>query len=287
MSELVRTHSTADAAPSARAIAYRTTGRRHGPITRMMSPGDLGELVKPFVFLDLLETDSFPGRGFPPHPHSGIATLTLFLQGDMTYADSTGKAGALSAGAVEWMRAGAGVWHAARPAQGRPILGYQLWIALPPALELAAPESLYLDPGLIRSAGPARVVLGQYEGVVSPIPFDVPMTYLHVRLQPGQRWRFCPGRDHDVAWLALNSGRLQVAGAVLERALAVFEDGDGPIDLLAEGAVELVIGSARKHAYPLIAGQSSIHTTQAALMTGERTIAALARSPALDALRPG
>jgi hypothetical protein len=28
------------------------TGHSHGGITRLMSPGDLGELVKPFVFLD-------------------------------------------------------------------------------------------------------------------------------------------------------------------------------------------------------------------------------------------
>ncbi len=38
-----------------RKIAYRTGGHRHGPITRLVSPGDLGEVIKPFVFLDLAE----------------------------------------------------------------------------------------------------------------------------------------------------------------------------------------------------------------------------------------
>src|SRR2546428_13195637 len=53
-------------------IIGRTRGRRHGPITRLMSPGDLSELLKPFVFLDLFDMDevSFPGIGL--HPHSGI-----------------------------------------------------------------------------------------------------------------------------------------------------------------------------------------------------------------------
>jgi hypothetical protein len=39
-----------------RAIISRTRGRRHGPTTRLMGPSDLGQLVKPFVFLDLFDT---------------------------------------------------------------------------------------------------------------------------------------------------------------------------------------------------------------------------------------
>jgi hypothetical protein len=35
-----------------RTIIRRTLGNRHGPITRLTSPGDLGQLLKPFVFLD-------------------------------------------------------------------------------------------------------------------------------------------------------------------------------------------------------------------------------------------
>ena len=32
-----------------RGIVQLTMGHTHGPITRLMSPGDLGELVKPFA----------------------------------------------------------------------------------------------------------------------------------------------------------------------------------------------------------------------------------------------
>ena len=58
-----------------RRIAHRTYGRRHGPITRLMSPSDLGEILKPFVFLDLFNTEGGSFSGFGLHPHSGIATL--------------------------------------------------------------------------------------------------------------------------------------------------------------------------------------------------------------------
>ena len=36
----------------ARAIVQRTRGQTHGPVTRLMSPSDFGEILKPFVFLD-------------------------------------------------------------------------------------------------------------------------------------------------------------------------------------------------------------------------------------------
>jgi hypothetical protein len=33
----------------------RTRGHAHGAITRLVSPGDIGQLTKPFVFLDYFE----------------------------------------------------------------------------------------------------------------------------------------------------------------------------------------------------------------------------------------
>jgi hypothetical protein len=45
-------------------ILYRTRGRHHGPVTRLMSPSDLTEVPKPFVFLDFVDTDSKSLSGF-------------------------------------------------------------------------------------------------------------------------------------------------------------------------------------------------------------------------------
>src|SRR5689334_25397495 len=91
-----------------REIVYRTHGHEGGPITRLMSPSDLGEVVKPFVFLDHFD---FDGGSSPMsmdhgwHPHSGIATVTVLLEGSLRYAETTGSAGTLPAGGGGWMRA--------------------------------------------------------------------------------------------------------------------------------------------------------------------------------------
>src|SRR5258705_13549420 len=94
-----------------RRIALTTSGRRHGPITRLVSPSDIGELIKPFVFLDHFEIAPRPGPLFGVHPHSGIATLTVVLRGGLAYEDTTGKKGLVPTGGLEWMKAGNGVWH--------------------------------------------------------------------------------------------------------------------------------------------------------------------------------
>src|SRR5438445_10096180 len=66
-------------------IARRTRGQSHGPITRLMSPSDFGRLLKPFVFLDLIDNQGKPFSGFGLHPHSGIATLTYVAKGSVRY----------------------------------------------------------------------------------------------------------------------------------------------------------------------------------------------------------
>ncbi|UUF00075.1 pirin family protein [Xanthomonas hortorum pv. pelargonii] len=146
---------------SPRPVVFRTRGTTRGPITRLMSPGDLGQLVKPFVFLDLFTVKpSIGGAPMGMHPHSGIATLTYLMEGEVGYEDSTGKQGTLPTGGVEWMRAGNGVWHDGVPVGQSSAKGFQLWVALPAAEENAPAQSLYLSPDDVPVAGPVRGAAG-------------------------------------------------------------------------------------------------------------------------------
>ncbi|CAI1036876.1 Uncharacterised protein [Serratia quinivorans] len=70
-----------------RHIVHRTRGQGHGPITRLMSPSELGQIVKPFVFLDLFDADKRALQTMPEmllHLHSGIATVTVPVEGGST-----------------------------------------------------------------------------------------------------------------------------------------------------------------------------------------------------------
>ncbi|MDB5928494.1 MAG: pirin [Polaromonas sp.] len=265
-----------------RHIVYRTRGQRHGPITRLMSPGDLGKVVKPFVFLDLFSADASFASAMPIHPHSGIATMTVAAEGNFHFDGPPSGKGVLGYGGVEWMRAGAGVWHGKEMSHGSSarIVGFQLWLALPPELENGPVDSQYLEASAMPLAGPATVILGAHEGAASPVRSPAGINYLMVTLKPGQAWTYSPPASHGVAWLAVSHGGLTGANAALAGEMVVF-DGAGPIVLEAggEGAV-FVIGSAVPHPHELVTGSYSVHTNARALAQGEANIQALrARLP--------
>ena len=271
----------ASPAPS-RAVTLKTRGRRHGPIVRLMSPSDLGEQLKPFVFLDLFETD-LRGMAMPLHPHSGIATITVLTDGEARFDDPEAGQGVLGYGGVEWMRASRGVWHGKELSAGasEAIGGFQLWIALPPELEGATPQSQYIETGRTPTSGPAHIILGAYDGVQSPVRAPDGITYLLLTLKPGEHWTYRPAEGQSVGWLALARGALDVGewpGERLEDGdMAMLEAGEDRVQLRgdSETGATFVIGSATPHPHALHLGYYSVHTSAQALEAGERRIVEL------------
>ena len=263
----------------ARKIAHRTGGRRNGPAVRLMSPSDLGKLLKPFVFLDFFDLQGPPFSG-QLHPHSGIATLTYLIEGRMDLIDPDGKTVVLPGGGVEWMQAGRGMWHGGSLGdenQNR-VRGYQLWVALPPELELGPTSSVFQSIEDIAASGPARILLGSYEGVSSAIPSPSPMNYLAVKLKAGERWQYNPPKDHTVMWVSPIGNGLRANDISLRgEELIAFEPSNDVVLFEATADVEFVLGSAVPHESDLFLGYYSVHTSDEALRDGEAHIAALAK----------
>jgi redox-sensitive bicupin YhaK (pirin superfamily) len=255
-----------------RSIAYRTRGGAHGPVTRLVSPSDVGALIKPFVFLDFFSAEPRGFSGFGWHPHSGIATVSVILKGAVSYEETTGAKGVLSAGAVEWMRAGRGVWHTGGPAGADRIEGYQLWVALPPDLESAPSASHYLQSEDVAAEGPYRVILGRYGDAKSAIAAPPTMNYLVVDLKAGERWTYVPPAGHAVGWIAVHAGNVAAPAPVTKGELAVFARSNDPIDFVADGDSSFVLGSAVPHPHDLVLGSYSVHTNAEALADGEAEI---------------
>ena len=239
---------------STRRVVHRTRGYGHGPITRLMSPSDLGEQLKPFVFLDLFEADMRALAGsMPVHPHSGIATVTVVTDGDMTFDDPVAGHGTIGYGGLEWARAGLGMWHGKELSAGSSPLvqGFQLWIALPPELERAEPEGQYLGAELVPHIGPARLIVGAYETATSPVRAPRGINYLLITLKPGERWSYQPPAGHTVGWVAVAKGALSGSERLSNGELVIFEAGEAPLTFEgAEGTgATFVLGSAVPHPY--------------------------------------
>src|SRR5438128_7900994 len=133
-------------------------------------------------FLVLVEDWMREPGGFPDHPHRGIETVTLVLDGELHHADNRGNSGVLAQDDVQWMTAGKGIIHAELPNERSTSHTLQLWLNLPAQRkmvdssyqDLLAADSLRLDDDRAN----IRLIAGRLEGVESPIQRDSPIQYL-------------------------------------------------------------------------------------------------------------
>ena len=261
-----------------REVAFRTTGQYNGFATRLFSPSDLGHEVKPFIFLDFFKVK--PNRRHIDagwHPHSGISTVTYLLKGSMRYKESTGVEGVLPKGGVEYMQAGNGVWHTGG-ATDEEAEGFQLWLSLPASAENGESKSQYLEPAQVPSVGPVNVILGHYQGVKSIAKIESDLSYLHVSLKAGETWTFSPETGHEVAWVAMYKGSVDVSNTqATEGEVIVFDESNQSITFQAKTDVDFILGAAEKHPFPLVMGSYSVHTSRDALRQGENNIVRLAQ----------
>jgi quercetin 2,3-dioxygenase len=139
-------------------------------------------------FLVLVEDWMHEPGGFPDHPHRGIETVTLVLDGELQHADNRGNSGVLGADDVQWMTAGKGIIHAELPNQDKSSHTLQLWLNLPAAKKMveSAYQDLLGDRALRVDDGGAtiRLLSGSVEGIDAPAQTQTPIQYLDVRLEP-------------------------------------------------------------------------------------------------------
>ncbi|WP_139416301.1 pirin family protein [Agromyces laixinhei] len=80
------------------------------------------------------------GMDVPPHPHTGLQTVSWLFDGEIEHRDSAGSRAMVRPGAVNLMTAGRGISHSevSTPETTR-LHGVQLWVALPDASRNVAP----------------------------------------------------------------------------------------------------------------------------------------------------
>ena len=150
------------------------------------------------------------------HPHSGIATVTVFTQGDVRFDDPQAGEGTIGYGGVDGCGPAA-VSGTARSVGGRSVARSRLsaLVGVATRVENAPAESQYIEAESMKSVGPAHVIVGTYQGVTSPVCVSAGLNYLLVTLRPGETWSYQPPPGHTVGWLAIAQGRLDAREAPL------------------------------------------------------------------------
>jgi redox-sensitive bicupin YhaK (pirin superfamily) len=186
----------------------------------------------------------------PPHPHTGLQTVSWLYAGEIEHRDSTGAFALITPGQVNLMTAGAGVQHS-EVAQGdaRSAHGVQLWVALPdthravpPFFEHFVPEPVEVGDAVL------RVFVGELAGTVSTVTCFSQLVGAQVDLPAGGVLRLPvdPAYEHGLLvdagtpalqGVSVSAGSLGVVPVGVGE--LVIEAGDQPLRALLIGGAPL------------------------------------------------
>jgi redox-sensitive bicupin YhaK (pirin superfamily) len=126
------------------------------------------------------------GMNVPPHPHTGLQTVSWLFSGEVEHRDSAGVHAHVRPGELNLMTAGAGICHSeVSTPDTRTLHGVQLWVALPDADRHTARDFAHYVPEA-RTMGDAqvRVFLGELADERSPVHTFTPLLGAQIDLPP-------------------------------------------------------------------------------------------------------
>jgi redox-sensitive bicupin YhaK (pirin superfamily) len=185
------------------------------------------------------------GMVLPPHPHTGLQTVSWLFSGGLEHRDSAGHHALVHPGEVNLMTAGRGISHSEYTTDGTTVLhGAQLWLALPdsdrhtdPTFEHHAPKPVLAD------GWEARVFLGSLLDSTSPVHTYTRLLGAELRIRAGTTLLVPVERDFEHG-LLLDSGAITVDGEpVAPNELGYVEPGHDHLLLKAQDdALLLLLG---------------------------------------------
>ena len=195
------------------------------PVRNLFPSNGLEAEVNPFLMLDYAGPTLFKPSGKTPgvgqHPHRGFETVTIAYQGAVAHRDSSGNAGVIYPGDVQWMTAASGVVHEEMHEQEFARKGgiyemVQLWVNLPKADKMSKPGYQAITKEQIpvvkfASGGHARVIAGELNGTRGPAHTFTEINVFDVILKAGERVEIALPEGHQAA-IVLRKGDVSLNG---------------------------------------------------------------------------
>ena len=159
-------------------------------------------LIGAWCFLDHYGPDDVAdsgGMSVPPHPHTGLQTVSWLFTGEIEHRDSAGHHAMVRPGELNLMTAGYGISHSEVSTAATSVLhGAQLWVALPAEARDDPPRFDHYAPAPVTGEGwEARVFLGSLLGDTSPVATATPLLGAELRLAAGTELHVDVDPDHE------------------------------------------------------------------------------------------
>lgn len=197
-----------------------------------------------------------PGMRLPPHPHTGLQTVTWLVEGEMLHRDSLGNRQLVGPGQLNLMTAGHGITHSEDSPEVRPptMHGLQLWVALPEPARHGPPRFAHHRdlPVLARDSTTTTVVVGTLAGARSPAEVHSPLVGAQIDVAPdgGTTLELEPRFEYAV--LALD-GAARVAGTDLTPGTLLYlEPGRTAAPLTSRAGARLFLLGGEPFDEPLV-----------------------------------
>ncbi|HEV2640297.1 MAG TPA: pirin family protein [Actinocrinis sp.] len=193
-----------------------------GTEVRRLLPSLGRRMVGAWCFVDHYGPDDIadqPGMQVPPHPHTGLQTVSWLHAGEVLHRDSLGSVATLRPRELGLMTAGAAIAHSEQSPANHPAVlhGAQLWVALPDQHRhtAAAFEHHPQLPSVTAAGLRGTVILGELAGVASPGRTFSPIVGADLALSAGTELELPVERDFEYAVLGM-SGAASVDGVPVE-----------------------------------------------------------------------
>ncbi|GAA1695378.1 pirin family protein [Glycomyces endophyticus] len=159
------------------------------------------------------------GMDVPPHPHTGLQTVSWLFAGEVEHRDSLGTHAIVRPGEMNLMTGGLGIAHSEVSTPDTTVLhGVQLWVALPESDRDAPRAFEHHVPAPVRAGGAEiRVFLGSLAGSTSPVRTFTPLLGAQIDLDPHASATLAvdPAFEHG---LLVDTGDLSLDGTALRPA---------------------------------------------------------------------
>ena len=226
------------------------------PVRNLFPSNGVGDRINPFLMLDYAGPADFPPsdqpRGVGEHPHRGFETVTIVYQGAVAHRDSTGSAGVIEPGDVQWMTAAAGIVHEEMherefTRRGGTLEMVQLWVNLPKAHKQGPPGyqgivAAQIPAVELGGGSRARIIAGDWNGTRGPARTFTPINVFDLRLAASSRVAIPLPHGHAAAVVLLRGGvsvsSSQLAG---EAKVALLSTEGESIDIAALTESTLVV----------------------------------------------
>ncbi|WP_405147217.1 pirin family protein [Sphaerisporangium sp. NBC_01403] len=220
-------------------------GPRGMKVTRTLPNRDR-RMVGAWCFVDHYGPEPATMR-VPPHPHTGLQTVSWLLEGEVLHRDSLGSEQLISPGQLNLMTAGRAISHSEESPGETVLHGVQLWVALPDASRNDAPsfEHHPVLPVLDLPGVAVTVIAGELGGLTSPARVHTPLAGAEMAFDDQARVTLPVRPDFEYAALTL-SGGVEADGVDLD---------PGPLLYLGSGRSELAFRARRPSRVLLLGGE--------------------------------